>query len=68
MMTARQTMEEIARPLERALDPDTDLRNARGLLISAHTHAVIQATWLRRAEVRAELAAHCDSGGSCIEP
>lgn len=63
MMTPRESMEEILGLLERAL-VEPDLRDARGYLIQAQTHAVIQVAGLRRAEARSELAAHLEHGGA----
>jgi nicotinic acid phosphoribosyltransferase len=58
MMTAAQSLAQIATMLERAM---TDLdagADVRGLLIGAHTHAVIQCVAQRRAEARAAFAAY----------
>lgn len=56
MMTAAQSLAEIARLLELAMRVD-DPRDAHGLLIQAHTHAVIQGSAQRKAEARAVFAA-----------
>lgn len=66
MMTARQSMEEIARLLEQALEPDADHRDLRGLIVGAHTHAILQASFLRRAEARAELEVYRNVDGRAV--
>jgi len=65
MMTPRESFEEIARLLEQAMAPDCSPRDALLTFIpAAHTHAVIQASCLRRREGLAELAAHQFTGGT----
>ena len=58
MMTPRQSLEAIAKLLERAMEPDADPRDVRCLIASAHTHAIIQASSQRRVEARATFAAY----------
>lgn len=57
MMTPRQGFEEIIKLLEQAMEPDVDPMRLRMLLMSAHTHAVLQASFTRRAEARTLFAA-----------
>lgn len=60
MMTAAQSLAEIARLLEDALRLPADAHpiTLKGLLWQAHTHAVIQASRQRKAEARATFAAY----------
>jgi hypothetical protein len=56
-MSAREGFEEITKLLEQALEPDIDPRDLRQLLIGAHTHTILQASFTRRAEAKALFAA-----------
>lgn len=59
MMTAAQSLAEIARLLEEAMDLPADAHPhaLKALLFGAHAHAVIQGSWQRKAELRATFAA-----------
>lgn len=53
MMTPREAFERIAELLERGMD-SSDQRDRYALMVAAHTHAVIQASTLRKREAYAE--------------
>lgn len=61
MMTPRKSFEEIARLLSCACDvldrPDAEVGDVVGLVISAHTHAILQAASLKKREAAGSLAA-----------
>lgn len=53
MMTPRETLERIAELLERGMEA-SDQRDRYALMAAAHTHAVIQASTLRKHEAYAQ--------------
>lgn len=56
MMTPTQSLETIAKLLERAIDVEASPALVGILVASAHTHAINQAVRVRRAEARETLA------------
>lgn len=62
MMTPRQSFEAIADLLERAQEPGLYPIEVRGLIIQAHTHAILQAAAHKRAESKA--AAESDAAAA----
>ena len=63
-MTPRQSLETIAKLLERAIDVEASPELVRHLIDAAHTHAILQAVSVRRAEARDTFAAfpHLEHG------
>ena len=51
-----QSLATIAKLLERAMEPGIDPIFLHGLIVQAHTHAVLQCVSCRRAEARALFA------------
>lgn len=60
MMSGAKAFETIAEQLDQAISDLKDGKDVRHLLFSAHTHAVIQCAYTRRAEARAFFAAYPD--------
>lgn len=56
MMTARESLAEIARLATQAGDLE-DIRDVRGLLVQIQVHALLQGDFERRREARAAFAA-----------
>lgn len=59
-MTSRQGFEAIVNLLEQAMERGIDPMRLRDLLVRAHTHAVLQASFTRREEVKTLFAAFPD--------
>ena len=62
-MSAVRSLETIRDLIKQAM-AEPDPRDAKGLLIQAQTHAMIQISTMRRADARAEYVEHIEHGGA----
>ncbi len=63
MMSPLHSLETIRDLIKQAL-AEPDPRDARGLLIQAQTHAMLQVASLKKAEARADYVEHIEQGGA----